>query len=201
MTSEAIFAHWPNRLTALRFVGAVILFLIFALSGDDGLAEAGLVSQLCFWLFIVTAVTDALDGYIARRFNVVTAFGRIADPFVDKILVLGTMIFLATFARTQEWFPSWIVVAVLAREFLVTGVRGYIESLGLPFPADWFGKTKMILQCTAISVVLGMFAFGIHAPFWQIVAHVLVWGTLVSSVGSGFTYVLKTRRLLAGRTA
>jgi CDP-diacylglycerol--glycerol-3-phosphate 3-phosphatidyltransferase len=111
------------------------------------------------------------------------------------------MIFLATFGRTQEWFPAWIVVAVLAREFLVTGIRGYIESLGLPFPADWFGKTKMILQCTAIGVVLGMFAFGIHAPFWQVTAHVLVWSTLVSSVGSGFTYALKTRRLLAGRTS
>ena len=197
MSAEGIFAHWPNRLTALRFVGSLVLFLIFSLLDADATPRAGLATQACFWLFIVTAVTDALDGYLARRDNLVTAFGRVADPFVDKILILGTMIFLATFEWTRGWFPAWIVVIVLAREFLVTGIRGYVESLGLAFPADWFGKTKMILQCVAIGVVLGMFAFGIHARFWEVVAHVLVWGTLVTSVGSGATYVLRTKRLLA----
>ena len=196
MTREGIFAHWPNRLTAMRFLGSLVLFSVFTIGGDDGLAEVGVVSQVCFWLFITTAITDVLDGYLARRDNLVTAFGRVADPFVDKILVLGTMIFLTTMPLTERWFPAWIVVIVLAREFLVTGIRGYIESLGLPFPADWFGKTKMILQCTAIGVVLGMFAFGVHVRFWDIVGHVLVWGTLITSVGSGFTYVLRTRRLL-----
>lgn len=193
---DGIFAHWPNRLTAMRFVGSLVLFVIFELLGSEGRPDAGLMTQLAFWLFIVVALTDVLDGYLARRDNLVTAFGRVADPFVDKILVLGTMIFLATFDWTREWFPAWIVVIVLAREFLVTGIRGYIESLGLPFPADWFGKTKMILQCVAISVVLGMFAWGIHVRFWEVVAHVLVWSILVTSVGSGVTYVMRTKRLL-----
>lgn len=193
---DGIFTYWPNRLTALRFGGSLVLFVVLHQLRADVRPAVGLWTQVAFWLFLTVALTDVLDGYLARRGNHVTAFGRVADPFVDKILVLGTMIFLATFDWTREWFPAWIVVVVLAREFLVTGIRGYIESLGLAFPADWFGKTKMILQCTAISVVLGMFAWGIHTGFWDAVAHVLVWGTLLTSVGSGVTYVLRTKRLL-----
>jgi CDP-diacylglycerol--glycerol-3-phosphate 3-phosphatidyltransferase len=194
---EGIFAHWPNRITALRFAGSLVLFLIFALANPVQLSEPGVVSQVAFWLFIVTALTDILDGYLARKGNLVTAFGRVADPFVDKVLVLGTMIFLASFVWTVRWFPAWIVVVVLSREFLVTGIRGYIESLGLPFPADWLGKLKMLLQCHAIGVVLGMSAWGVHIAFWDNVAHVLVYGTLIASVGSGLSYVLRTKRLLA----
>jgi len=81
----------------------------------------------------------------------------------------------------------------------VTGIRGYVESQGLPFPADWFGKVKMIVQCVAISIVLALFAFEWPEPlrrFLVVAGHVFVWGTLVTSVGSGMSYVLKTRHLL-----
>jgi CDP-diacylglycerol--glycerol-3-phosphate 3-phosphatidyltransferase len=194
---EGIFAHWPNRITALRFVGSLVLFAIFSAMSTQLPPPPGLLAQLAFWLFIFTALTDILDGYLARRDNLVTAFGRVADPFVDKVLVLGAMIYLTSFDWTRPWFPAWITVVVLAREFLVTGIRGYIESLGLPFPADWFGKVKMLLQCVAISVVLGMFAWGIHVPFWNWTAHLLVYGTLLTSLGSGLSYVLRTKRLLS----
>ena len=76
---EGIFAHWPNRITALRFAGSLVLFLIFSLSDHRQLSEPGLTSQVAFWLFIVTALTDILDGYLARRSNLVTAFGRDED--------------------------------------------------------------------------------------------------------------------------
>ncbi len=191
--SEGVFAHWPNRITAIRFVGAMLLFVILSLAERP---ETRTVAHVCFWLFLVVAVTDVLDGYLARRDNLVTAFGRVADPFVDKVLVLGTMIFLAAFDWSKEWFPPWVVVIVLSREFLVTGLRGYVETLGLPFPADWFGKVKMALQCTAISIVFGMFAFGLEETFWRGVVHVLIWAILVSSVGSGVTYVLRSKRLI-----
>ena len=120
--------------------------------GLDGRVEAapGWMTQLCFWLFIIIALTDYLDGYLARRDGLVSAFGRIADPFVDKVMVLGTMIFLAVMPWSQPWFPAWIVVVVLAREFLVTGIRGYVESRGESFAADGFGKIKMVVQCFAI---------------------------------------------------
>jgi CDP-diacylglycerol--glycerol-3-phosphate 3-phosphatidyltransferase len=197
---EGIFAHWPNRITAVRFVGSLVLFVILSVWGDSDPSEISVLLAAVFWLFILIAATDFLDGYLARKGGFVTAFGRIADPFVDKVMVIGTMVFLAVLDWSSEWFPAWIVVAVVAREFLVTGIRGYVESLGLQFPADWFGKIKMIIQCIAIGVVLGMFAFPWPDPaleFLGAAAHVFVWGTLVTTIGSGTSYVLKTRRILA----
>ena len=202
----AIFEHWPNRITALRFLGALALFAILALLVEkalDGREANRFLLQAAFWLFILTAASDFLDGYLARRGNQITAFGRIADPFVDKVLVLGVMVFLAVLPWSQKWFPAWIVVVILAREFLVTGLRGYVESLGRQFPADWFGKTKMVLQCTAVGVVLGIHAFDFPSfanTFFEWTAHLLVWSTLASTVLSCLSYLSKTRQLLLGRS-
>jgi len=195
---EGIFAHWPNRITLVRFLGSLALFSMF--SRWEERAPTALETRVAFFLFVGIAATDFLDGYLARRQNLVTAFGRVADPFVDKVLVVGSMVFLAVFERSRAWFPAWLVVLVVAREFLVTGLRGYVESLGQQFPADWFGKVKMIVQCVAIGVVLGMFAFDWSDPleeFLRAAAWVFMWGTLLTTLGSGLTYVHKTRRLLA----
>lgn len=195
-----VFQHWPNRITALRFLGSIALFAIFALHGmktiEELPAERGLL-QWAFWIFIITSLSDVLDGYLARKSNQVTAFGRIADPFVDKVLVIGTMVFLAVMPWSQGFFPAWIVVVVVAREFLITAIRGYVESLGVQFPADWFGKLKMFAQCIAIGVVLGIHAFGFTGgtlQFWTQVGHGAVWATLVTSVGSCLSYLGKTRK-------
>lgn len=152
--SEGIFAYWPNRITALRFIGSFALFAVLGVYGyAETLAEANqqvAVYQTAFWLFILACASDMLDGYLARRDNQITAFGRVADSFCDKVLVMGTMVFLAVLPWSQHWFPAWIVVVILAREFLVTGLRGYVESIpGAQLPADWFGKAKMTLQCFA----------------------------------------------------
>jgi len=201
-----VFQHWPNRITALRFLGALALFAIFALHGADTkheLASSRSLLQSAFWLFVVTASSDFLDGYLARRGNQVTAFGRIADPFVDKVLVMGAMVFLAVMPWSRRWFPAWIVVVILAREFLVTGIRGYVESLGSQFPADWFGKVKMVLQCLAVGVVLGLQAFDLPEPVYSLgsqLAYGLVWVTLITSIGSCISYLLKTRQLLLQRS-
>jgi len=197
---EGVFAHWPNRITALRFVGSLVLFLILTLVGDE-LDHHAFYAGVAFWLFITIAATDYLDGYLARRGNQITSFGRIADPFVDKVLVIGAMVYLAVLEWSRHWFPAWIVVVVVAREFLVTGIRGYVESQGLAFPADWFGKIKMIVQCIAIAVALCIHAFGWPEPlrrFLEASGHVFVYATLLTTVGSGTSYVLKTRRLLGG---
>jgi CDP-diacylglycerol--glycerol-3-phosphate 3-phosphatidyltransferase len=196
-----IFAHWPNRITGLRFVGSLVLFAVLSLWGEVDPAERGPVMDLCFWLFIGIAATDFLDGWLARRGNLITTFGRIADPFVDKVLVIGVMVFLAVLDWSRAWFPAWIVVVVVAREFLVTGLRGYVESQGLAFPADWFGKIKMIVQCVAIGIVLGLQAFAwpdVLRRLLEVAGHVFVWATLLTTIGSGTSYVLKTRRLLLG---
>jgi CDP-diacylglycerol---glycerol-3-phosphate 3-phosphatidyltransferase len=197
-----VFQHWPNRITALRFVGALGLFAIFWREGNRTATEVvhdrGMI-QAAFWTFVLVAASDVLDGWLARRGNHVTAFGRIADPFVDKVLVLGAMVYLAVMPWSQAWFPAWIVVIVLAREFLVTGLRGYVESQGGELPADWFGKVKMFAQCLAVGVVIGIHAFEFSPKwhdFYALCGHVFVWATLVTSIGSCLSYLVKTRQFL-----
>ena len=194
-----VFSHWPNRITALRFLGALVLFAIFAVHGQRPPEEQRGIFQLAFWLFVVVASTDFLDGYLARQGNLITAFGRIADPFVDKVLILGSMIFLAVSPWSRPWLPAWMVVLILARELLVTGIRGYVESLGGEFPADAFGKIKMIVQCFAVGGIIWVEAYDWPAAwkaFWSGLAHVLVWSTVLATLGSGISYVVKTRKVL-----
>jgi CDP-diacylglycerol--glycerol-3-phosphate 3-phosphatidyltransferase len=196
-----VFAHWPNRITALRFLGSFVLFGLLSLIGDgDPQEERGLI-QISFWLFVIVASTDFLDGYIARRDNQVTTFGRIADPFVDKVLILGILIYLAVLPWSRPWVPAWAVVLILAREFLVTGIRGWVESLGCEFGADSLGKVKMVLQSMAVGSVLFLHAFSWPEelfPYLSGMAHALVWGTIAITLISGASYVLKTRTLSKG---
>lgn len=205
--NPGIFAHWPNRITALRFLGALVLFAVLAVWGEvpaDEVEEHPAVFQAAFWLFLVTSLSDVLDGWLARRGNLITAFGRIADPFVDKVLVMGTMVFLVVLPWSRSYFPAWVVVVILAREFLVTAIRGYVERLGGEFPADWFGKVKMLLQCLAIGIVLGLAAFrfpGELESWLAVLGEICVWATLATSVGSGLSYVVKTRGILRERGA
>jgi phosphatidylglycerophosphate synthase len=128
----------PHHGAALpRLAGAVRdLRALRTPRGEPGGRDPFRCSSLAFWLFIAIALSDVLDGWLARRGNLITAFGRIADPFVDKVLILGCMVYLAVLPWSQRFFPAWVVVVILAREFLVTGIRGYVESLGGQFPAD-----------------------------------------------------------------
>ena len=198
----AIFTHWPNRITAIRFVGSLVLFAllhsIFQLTPEAAREQRDSFT-VAFWLFVVVAATDALDGYLARRDHHVTAFGRIADPFTDKVLILGTMIFMTSAPWSEDWLPPWVVVLILSREFLVTGIRGYVESQGGEFPADWWGKAKMILQCIAVGNIFWLYAFDWSEDLFRIWGHfatVFVWGTVLSTVLSGVMYIVRTRRIL-----
>jgi len=195
----SVFSHWPNRITALRFLGAFLLFGLLTVIGDEGPAGKMTLIHVSFWVFVVVAATDYLDGYLARRDNLVSAFGRIADPFVDKVLILGALIYLAVLEWSQPWVPVWAVVLILAREFLVTGIRGWVESLGRSFGADKLGKVKMVLQSIAVGAVLFLHSFPWPAalyPYLSGFTHALVWGTIAVTLISGASYVLKTRTLL-----
>lgn len=197
-----VFAHWPNRITAIRFVGALVLFAVLqCLSEENVVSIDDRRTLVCFsfWLFVVVAATDFLDGYLARKYKLVSDFGRIADPFTDKVLILGAMIYAAVMPWTRPWMPAWIVVVILSRELLVTGIRGYVEKLGGEFPADRWGKIKMIVQCTAVGAVLWLESYNWPDPwyaFWSGLAHVLVGATLIATVGSGINYVVHTAKFL-----
>jgi len=124
-------------------------------------------------LFIVAALTDALDGYLARKWQVVSVFGRIMDPFADKVLILGAFVMLAgpgfyLALDVSDMRPrgqmsgvaSWMAIVILARELVVTTIRAVLESQGVDFSASLWGKLKMIVQSIAIPVLLLLVMLG-----------------------------------------
>jgi len=155
----------PNLVTGARLVLAIGAFTfmgeVMRAAPED--AEAVRVPALwAFWLFLIAAITDFADGYLARRYGWLTALGRVADPVVDKVLILGSLTYLAAspqYARPDDVYgvmPVWAVVLLLGREFLVTALRGLIESKGMDFPADRFGKLKLVVQVVYICIALGI---------------------------------------------
>lgn len=203
-------AKLPNALTMLRLLLAAGLFTLLATALAPPDAAAGFTGQtatLCFAavLFVVAALTDALDGYLARRWNAVSLFGRVMDPFADKILILGSFLLMAgpAFALPDglalTGFTPWMVVLILARELLVTTLRGVYERAGVDFSATASGKLKMILQSVAIPAIFLILAFapaGTGTPARYAVL-TLAWGVVVVTVWSGVPYILRARR--AGR--
>ena len=150
---------------------------------------------IAFVFFLVAAFTDFLDGYLARKWNLVTAFGRVADPFADKVLIAGSLVTLLQFPAATSVLTTWYVVIVIAREFLVTAIRGVVEASGKPFPADRLGKWKMVSQCWTVGALLSMVA-GSDIFVWA--AQWGFWVSLALTVVSGLNYVVKAKDVLFG---
>lgn len=151
-------ARTPNALTMARLaLAAVFVGVVSLYDAETGGARALLVGAV---LFTVAALTDALDGWLARRWRAISVFGRVMDPFADKLLVLGAFIVLAgpgfqTAGGGQlSGVLPWMAVVVLGRELLVTTIRGVYESAGVDFSAGWAGKAKMIVQSAAAPTIL-----------------------------------------------
>jgi len=199
----------PNILTlgrvlfAAGFFGALSLYRF----PDTGVFWG----NIAVGLFVIAAITDALDGALARRWNVVSNFGRIMDPFCDKVLVLGAFIYLSGGRfMVKEWFDQdhvltmasgvypWMVVVILARDLFVTSIRGVAESQGIAFGAKFSGKLKMIFQSVAIPVVLFLvvnFPLTEYAwIFW--ICNGLMWSTILITVWSGIPYLFGIRGLM-----
>lgn len=158
----------PNALTIARLgMAAAFVGLLSIPFHGDGLAAA---ISLAAALFIAAALTDAADGYLARRWNAVTPFGRVADPFADKVLVLGAYVLLAAPPLAPgSGVQPWMAVVILARELLVTSLRGVYEARGVAFAAGLSGKVKMVIQ--SIGAPVGLIA----AARWhaQPIAHAI----------------------------
>jgi CDP-diacylglycerol--glycerol-3-phosphate 3-phosphatidyltransferase len=195
---------WPNRITLARGVLTVVLWVLLSVSGPD--PSEG-VWRAAFILFVVTALSDILDGALARRLQQVSQFGRIADPLVDKLLVIGTLAVLLGIPSLREVLPAWAVAVILARELTVTALRSAVEARGIAFGAVASGKGKMVLQCVAVGAVMlhgmgvGFVRAGIDAlsflpggaARWNI-AHVLVW---VATLWTAYTAIPYVRRAMA----
>ena len=143
----------PNQLTLARIVLSIVFFVLLGLQthGAFGSSSRTLVLNICVAVFILAVVTDFLDGYLARRWHLISTFGRIADPFADKIIVCGGFVMLTGITPLVE---PWFAVVIMFREFLVSGLRSFFESRGVEFGAALSGKLKMICQSITIPVVI-----------------------------------------------
>jgi len=208
-----MFRHVPNALTTLRLLLAVCFFGMlgyYQYDGHYGRHGEPIWLYIAFVLYLVALFTDFLDGYLARKWKVEGAFGRVLDPFVDKVLVLGSFIFFAgknftipeydpasipTNVKTITGVVPWMVVVILARELLVTSLRGLTEASGENFGAAFSGKLKMVLQSVTILVIL-VYVNNlpwlrdkqyVAAATW--VRDICIWITLIVTVFSGLLYV------------
>jgi CDP-diacylglycerol--glycerol-3-phosphate 3-phosphatidyltransferase len=180
----------PNVLTVCRIPLTVVLCLFIELR----IWPAALAT------FVIASLTDWIDGWWARKFNQLSAFGRVFDPLTDKILLGSAFIFLVRVDDSA--MEAWMAALVIGRELLITGVRGYVESLGKKFGADWGGKLKTILQCVWLLAVL--LYFSIRGQAWaeslvgpvEILHYGLLYAMLAATVLSGLQYCAKAWKLL-----
>ena len=192
----------PNQITIARLFLAILYFVLL---GRFTIKDPNTsIMDLCLILFIIACLTDWLDGYLARRTNQVTALGRVLDPFVDKVLVCGAFVFFcgADFVdgagRNVTAVAPWMVVVIIARELLVTGLRGLSESQGRPFGADAFGKAKTVIQMITTSCIMLHVAHGDRTnpeSFTAVGADVLLWITIAITTFSGLNYLYKARKV------
>ncbi|MBN02059.1 MAG: CDP-diacylglycerol--glycerol-3-phosphate 3-phosphatidyltransferase [Planctomycetaceae bacterium] len=176
----------PNQITITRLVVSILVFVCIPM----GYFIAALI------FFLIAAGTDWADGYIARKYQLVTKLGRILDPFADKILICGAFIFLG--AEPGSEITAWMAVVVVGRELLVTVLRSFMEEQGVDFSAQMAGKLKMVFQCVAVVASLALLATSADKrPDWLLYLTIIsVWTAIVSTIYSGAGYIIIAARLL-----
>jgi CDP-diacylglycerol--glycerol-3-phosphate 3-phosphatidyltransferase len=180
----------PNQITTARLVLTVAVFTALGV-------DAYLVALV---LFLAAAGTDWVDGYIARRYQMVTQVGRMLDPFADKLLICGALIFLVEIPGSQV--AAWVAVVVVARELLITAIRSFLEQQGQDFSAKMAGKLKMVFQTGLVVASLVLLAIGARAPGWlPWLVWVLALVTVISTIQSGLGYVLIAMRMINHSTS
>jgi CDP-diacylglycerol---glycerol-3-phosphate 3-phosphatidyltransferase len=184
-----------NQVTLARFGLSLVYFGVLAVAMASDAEPAGLLDA-AFLLFVIASGTDFLDGWLARRQGTVTSFGRVADPFVDKILVCGSLVFLAAARPTSGILPAWMVVAVLVREFVVHEIRTRAEARGVAFGASAWGKLKMAFQCLAIGGLLLVWGRWRGEAWLEPLTRTLVWTQLALTLVSGALYAWAARKAL-----
>lgn len=186
----------PNKLTLLRVVMIVPFVLCLLASHQKWQFLGGAADYLeyvALLIFVLASLTDLIDGKIARKYNLVTNFGKFMDPLADKLLVCAAMIVLVEMGR----IPSWVVIVIISREFIISGFRLIASDNGVVIAASYWGKFKttfqMIMICMMIVMDTPLFA---GVPAFAGITYGVMWIALVLTVVSLIDYLVKNRSVL-----
>jgi CDP-diacylglycerol---glycerol-3-phosphate 3-phosphatidyltransferase len=185
-----------NKITLVRIFLVPVVMIFLLIRFDFGVMRLGVVTLrvselIATFVFIIAAVTDGLDGYIARKSKTITNLGKFLDPLADKLLITAALISLVDMQR----LPAWIAIVIISREFAVTGLRLIAVAEGHVIAASTLGKIKTIVQIVAIvSLMLNNFPFSNFAfPFSIIVT----WLAVIITILSGLDYFYKNRKIVS----
>ena len=172
----------PNKLTVLRVI-MVPFFVFFMLTDVGGAAN----KWIALAIFVIASLTDMLDGKIARKYNLVTNFGKFMDPLADKLLVCSALIALVDLNK----IAAWVVIIIIAREFIISGFRLVASDNGIVIAASWWGKSKTISQMIMIILLIA------DIPALSVLNTVLIWVALILTVVSLIDYLVKNKNVLS----
>ncbi|MBR4014645.1 MAG: CDP-diacylglycerol--glycerol-3-phosphate 3-phosphatidyltransferase [Anaerotignum sp.] len=174
----------PNKLTILRVILIPVFLLVLFL------APVPLNRYIAVAIFIIASLTDMLDGKIARKYNLVTNFGKFMDPLADKLLVMSALVSMVALKD----LAAWVVIIILAREFAITGFRTLAMEANIVMAASWWGKVKTTVQMMMVVVVL------LHLPFayMRTLEMVLIGLAVFFTILSGVDYIVKNKQVLKG---
>ncbi len=169
-----------NKLTVFRVV--LVPFYVFFMLTDFTAYNR----YIALTIFVIATITDKLDGTIARKYNMITSFGKFMDPIADKLLVCSALVCLVSSGE----IPAWMVIVIIAREFIISGIRLIAAENGVAIAASWWGKIKTIAQMAMIIVIL------INADIFYILEQILIYVSLLLTVVSAIDYILKNKNVL-----
>ena len=172
----------PNKLTTLRVI--MIPFFVFFLLWQNG--ENRTFRMIALALFIIASLTDLLDGKIARKYNLVTNFGKFMDPLADKLLVCSALICLIELNA----LPAWMVIVIISREFIISGFRLFASDNGVVIAASYWGKFKTTFQMVSVVLLI------LDIPALAFVTTICVWIALLLTIVSLVDYIYKNHKIL-----
>ncbi len=202
-TSPHSIWNLPNILTLLRIAAIPVLVVLLLPPGRPGVSAAQ--SQMAgFWaaaVFALASITDWLDGYLARRMGIVTVFGKFLDPIADKLIVMAALVMLLPYGNVS----AWMVLVILGREIIITGLRGIASTEGIVIAASELGKFKTIFQIVAILGLLLHYDyhwfFSVDSPYLYVNMHHVgvfyLWIATIITIWSGVDYLVKFMRVIA----
>lgn len=179
----------PNKLTILRMI-LIPFFVVFMLAGTTAGGEitGGYDKWVALVIFVVASLTDTLDGMIARKYNLITDFGKLMDPLADKLLVCSALVCLVELKRC----PAWIVILIIAREFIISGIRQVAADKGRVIAASYYGKFKTVFQMIMIILMI------IDLPQLKTITIIAMYAALVLTVVSMGDYIGKNKDVFTG---